>query len=821
MKILNGEAYQFYREWNKEKDLIDNKQIFMLLAFPHNANVRNRSVTALCWNPSYEDLFAVGYGSYNFPKKRDEKSDENNEKSDDTLEHGYIYVFSVKNNYYPEVRYTTDSGVLCLDFHPVQFSLEPNPSDCLKHRYFAILLFSFWASISFGQESPQRPLWSNIRGPQLNGHANGNTIVDHVPKEGPPVLWTRELGQGYSSFIAWDQVVATQYQDIGGQYVVCLDADSGTTQWQYRYDWPYDPAGVYPGPRSTPTFDQGRVYFTSPSGLLGCLSAESGALIWSVDLAKTFQVDMPGFGYACSPIVVDDKIILPVGAQNASLVAFSKTDGSVRWKSADVKPVDTIPKIKPRESRASYCSVYPIQFQGDSCIVGYLENELICCDTESGALVWHHSLSSGYDEHSAWPIYDEPYLWITGAFQRGSELLQITGEKSPAIKTIRQSKWMSNDIFSSVLYKGALFGFDLQEAQAKTHRTSRGIFRCIDFLSGEVLWSVGSGRIQRAPASGSEDSGIVTRDQPHELLVGHATVLVADGKLVLMNDMGELILAKATREKYEELWRTPLLQGEICWTQPAIANSRLFARNQSRSVCVYLGPPESLSAALRDKTLTIDQLPRVQFRDLASVLLGVEPEYLFDLPSVAWLWKWYWISLLGAIACPFVSVHLVSAIYSSSAGHSSKTTRTLSTSSIAFSSIAFVLGAIGTTYLSRWTSEFIFTWHVCLYVAWHMVVLNLSKKTDKRSNYQRAISTIAALFFLACCIGYFLLCRRLSLVFEWVFLAGFFAALPFNLAAKHWHASGRWELVWQFAVTCLGFSAYYWASAAIILLKSS
>jgi len=122
MKILNGEAYYYYREWNKEKDLIDTKQIFMLLAFPHNANVRNRSVTALCWNPLYEDLFAVGYGSYNFPKKKDEKT-EDNEKSDDTLEHGYIYVFSVKNNYYPEVRYTTDSGVLCLDFHPTEFSL--------------------------------------------------------------------------------------------------------------------------------------------------------------------------------------------------------------------------------------------------------------------------------------------------------------------------------------------------------------------------------------------------------------------------------------------------------------------------------------------------------------------------------------------------------------------------------------------------------------------------------------------------------------------------------------------------------------------------
>ena len=121
MKILNGEAYYYYREWNKEKDLIDTKQIFMLLAFPHNANVRNRAVTALCWNPLYEDLFAVGYGSYHFPKKRDEKNDD--EKGDDTLEHGYIYVFTIKNNYYPEVRYTTDSGVLCLDFHHVEFSL--------------------------------------------------------------------------------------------------------------------------------------------------------------------------------------------------------------------------------------------------------------------------------------------------------------------------------------------------------------------------------------------------------------------------------------------------------------------------------------------------------------------------------------------------------------------------------------------------------------------------------------------------------------------------------------------------------------------------
>ena len=84
------------------------------------------------------------------------------------------------------------------------------------------------------QESATHSNWPSIRGPELNGIAKGNDIVDHWPAQGPPVLWTRELGQGYSSFIAWDHSIATQYQNLGGQYVICMEADSGATRWQYR-----------------------------------------------------------------------------------------------------------------------------------------------------------------------------------------------------------------------------------------------------------------------------------------------------------------------------------------------------------------------------------------------------------------------------------------------------------------------------------------------------------------------------------------------------------------------------------------------------------
>jgi membrane protein YdbS with pleckstrin-like domain len=96
----------------------------------------------------------------------------------------------------------------------------------------------------------------------------------------------------------------------------------------------------------------------------------------------------------------------------------------------------------------------------------------------------------------------------------------------------------------------------------------------------------------------------------------------------------------------------------------------------------------------------------------------------------------------------------------------------------------------------------------------------MSKRSEKLSRAQRVQSWLAVLFLLATSVIYFLLCRRLSLVFEWVFLAGFFAALPFNLAGKAWFANRRWTSVWRLTMTGLGFSAYYWSSVAILFLRT-
>ncbi len=631
--------------------------------------------------------------------------------------------------------------------------------------------------------------WPFIRGSRFDGHSLETGLAESWPPTGPPILWTRELGQGYSSFIAWDDRVATQRQSLTGQYVVCFEADTGKTIWEHRYAFPYDPAGVYPGPRATPTYADGRVFFAAPEGSVTCLRASNGQHLWSIDLKEQFGGDGTDFGYSCSPTVIDDLVLLPVGGHSSAMIALDAANGQVRWRSGN--------------DAASYTPAYPLTFRAQRCVLGYLQNVLVLYDLATGQQIWRRELSSGYDEHSAWPIYSEPYLWISSPFQSGSELLRLTGDAAQPLTSVWKNKSMSNDICSSVLIDGALYGFDLHEAQAKTHRPSRGIFRCLDFLTGKEYWSVGDNRPRRTSTTGSD---VGQR-------VGHATVISADGKLILMNDTGELILARATTERYEELARVSILGGEICWTQPILHRQRLYVRNHSRAVCVYLGKPESLSPVVLKQALTPHDIPQSKYFDLAAALLGVEPEYAFDLPSRDWLWEWFVVSLIGIFG---VSVGATGCLRLAIGSRLN-----LVRARWLFWSIAILFGSLGTTFISAWRGDFVFTWHIPLFVTFVAAVteLKLSKQRTPL-DYSAWRSVLAAVSLLIVSCGYFLLCRRLSLVFEWSFLCGFPAALPFVLAGAFMFRGRPWRFAWELVMTFLAFAAFFWSAVAILVWRT-
>lgn len=654
---------------------------------------------------------------------------------------------------------------------------------------------------SANQFLPERAVdsgWPFVRGPGFDGHSAEINLADGWSEDGPPVVWTRPVGQGYSAFVAFGDSVCTQTQTLSGQYVECLDADTGMTRWSHRYDWPYDPAGVYPGPRATPTYAEGRIVYAGPDGLTGCLDAETGREFWSVNVLQKYDGQGVGFGYACSPTIVERLVLLPVGGEGASMVALDLMSGDEVWKSGN--------------EPASYTPAFPIQFHGQPLVVGYLQNALTISDRTTGAQLGSFDLSRGYDEHSAWPIYQEPHLWISGPFRSGSQLLSIseavaTDADAPTdslkLTTVWKERSLSNDVTSSVLVDGYLYGFDIFDAQSKTHRPSRGMFRCVDFLTGEVKWSIGSGRPHR------EDSS--TDSEPREPEVGQCGIVVADGKLIVLNELGELLLIRPNPNRYEELARTTVLGGELVWTPPILHRGRVYLRNHSQAVCVFVGEP-SLLQPTYGPLLSVRDVPQTPYRNLAELILPIEPEYAFDVPSSEWLWNWYVASMAMLVvafgAGKLLSMHLPSPLCEQRSAR-------------AFLTIAFGFGSSGTTVLSAMTGEFYFTWMLCVFVVFDAVAGTL-RWTRGRSLYETAPTGLAVKAdgprhellsvagLLLTLLGYFLLCRRFSLVYQWIFLAGLPAALPFSSLAG-WFRNRSGPMAPYSATICslLAFSSMY------------
>lgn len=675
----------------------------------------------------------------------------------------------------------------------------------------AVLLISVLQVPLYGQ-SGDRPIvapaeagWPHLRGPHYSGVSDERDLADAWPAQGPPVLWSRDLGQGYSSFSASGQRVFTQRQTLYGQYVICLNSETGETIWEHRYGWPYEGAGLYPGPRATPTLHGNHIYFSGTDGTIGCLNADAGNVIWTVNVNQRFQGRGTDFGYSCSPLVEDGKVILPVGGKEASIVALDVRDGSTVWTSGS--------------EPASYCSAMPITLQGRRCVVSLLENALAVCDLKSGKMLWELVFSYGYNEHAASPIYDEPHLLIASPFRGGATLYrfresQHAGAFPIDAPVVWQRAEFSNDVVSSVLVGGFVYGFDLRDAQSKLHRPSRGAFRCLDFKTGKVQWSTDA--------------------------VGQAGIVVADGKLLLFNDRGEVILARASPHRYEELARTQVFRNEICWTAPALHQGKLYLRTQSKAVCLFVGKPDRLDHAQARTAQTTSDIAGSQGMDLTQ-LVGGEREHPFVRPDAPELRLWYTFSLVGVfgVAALFAGTYSLggrlgrkyrprrnASMASSSAGETPDSaacpaTARVSGTVVAFWCAAFVASIVGMPLYNRFWHQYIFTWPATLFLAYQAALISIVW-AEAHANRKRArwVSRGAVVFLLGVCLTYFHLCHRLSMGHEWVFLIGFAPAWPVAVWAARRLVKGP-RPVLQFCWIAASFTVYFWSCGVYCLLQSA
>lgn len=371
--------------------------------------------------------------------------------------------------------------------------------------------------------------WLSYRGPTQNGVSLEKGVAAQFPAEGPKVLWKTNVGIGTSAITVAGGRAFTMGNSGGKDRVVCFDATTGREIWRHEYPLDVDKRMFEGGTAATPTLDGNRVYTVSHQGDLFCLDAATGKKIWYKHYQRDFGGRRPQWGFAGSPTIEGNLVLLDVGGSGASTAALDKATGAIVWKSGD--------------DEAGYASVVVANIGGRRTAVLFKADSLVGLDVKDGRELWRTKWKTDYDVNAATPIVVGDRIFISSGYGAGCSLIEISGGR--AVEKWR-NKNLKAHIASPAYSKGVLYGIH-DQANANAPLV------CLDFASGQVKWS--------------------------ERGIGGA-LIVADGKLIVLSELGELIIAEESPASFRPLSRAQVLP-KRCWVQPTLAEGRLYCRNNN------------------------------------------------------------------------------------------------------------------------------------------------------------------------------------------------------------------------------------------------
>ncbi len=400
--------------------------------------------------------------------------------------------------------------------------------------------------------SPQRPGgaedWYRFRGPRLDGVSTESTWNDGWPDSGPEIAWTATVGTGFSSMSVSDGRLYTIGNEENIDTVFCLDAKSGSEIWKHAYPSPTDPNEFEGGPTSTPTVDGDEVFTLGRRGDLFCFDKVSGKVHWTINAADEADVRIPAWGFAGSPLVWRDLLILNVGDAG---MAVHKESGSLAWASTD--------------KDSGYASPVPLSPAADNRVILGSARSYVCVDATSGRELWRQKWLTTFGCNAADAIVSHspasenrkidqrqsgPSIFLSSGYNRGCALLTID-DNEPTI--VWKNKEMQNQLGNSVLIGGYLYGI-----HGDVVRGAR--LRCIELATGDVMWTNDTFR--------------------------PGAISAAAGRLVMLSDSGELIVGTASPAAFEVTSRHRVLDGK-CWTAPVLSHGRIYCRSaEGIIVCV-------------------------------------------------------------------------------------------------------------------------------------------------------------------------------------------------------------------------------------------
>jgi outer membrane protein assembly factor BamB len=414
--------------------------------------------------------------------------------------------------------------------------------------------------------------WPQWLGPQRDSTWREKGILTKFPKGGPKVLWRKEIGGGYMGPAVADGRVFVMDREPVKQgapkteRVLCFRTSDGKLLWKHEYPCKYT-ISYSCGPRATPLVHKDKVYTLGAMGHFFCLDAARGTVLWSKDFVKDYKARPPFWGWAASPLLEGDHVICLVGGKGSVVVAFDKDNGKEQWKALTA---DEIGYSSPVIARAA----------GKRQLIVWHSTAVNALDPKTGSLYWSVPYAANANiggqpaVQIATPRQEGDLLFFT-SFYAGSMLLKLD-DKKPAATVVWRAKvkrpGRDRDGLHAInttpfLKDGYLYGI-----------CGAGELKCLEVKTNKQAW---------------ESLKATTGDKPGfcatAFLIRHAD------RCFLFNDQGDLIIARLSPEKYEEIDRAHLLAPtgvafgrQVVWSHPAFAGRCMFARNDKEIICVSL-----------------------------------------------------------------------------------------------------------------------------------------------------------------------------------------------------------------------------------------
>ena len=390
--------------------------------------------------------------------------------------------------------------------------------------------------------------WPQFLGPQRNGLSAETGLLERWPADGPKEQWRVPGGVGMSGLAVSRGRVLTLVQRDQKQWLIALDAKSGEPVWQAPLAaWYRNPMGN--GPRATPAISGDQVFVFTGEGILSAHDFRDGKQLWSHHVVQELSGKEAEYGMACSPLVVGEQVIVSAGAPTGTLVAFDAESGKQLWTAGS--------------DPAGYSSPALLNVGGRAQIVAFTGNSALGVDPAKGTVLWRYPFKTNYDCNIATPLEIKGQVFLSSGENHGSVLLALKpqGEKfelSEVWNSFGPKSDLRNEWQTSMLLNGHLYGMDnVGGAGPITHLT------CIDAATGKRKWQ--------------------------EARFGKGNLIAADGKLFITTMKGELVVARATPERYDELGRATVLDSTR--QAPALSNGRLFLRDDKEIICLDVRKP--------------------------------------------------------------------------------------------------------------------------------------------------------------------------------------------------------------------------------------